>query len=109
MAFSPVGSNPYFVQLGIEPTDLEQFGVPLLEGRYLASGATNEILLGREAADQLDKKLSDTVELKDRSFTVVGILPHGQRLGGRWGDAAPGHAAGIRTQIGADDPHLRQG
>ncbi|MCJ7511279.1 MAG: ABC transporter permease, partial [Dehalococcoidia bacterium] len=77
MAVSRLGSNPYFLQLGIAPADLEQFEVPLVEGRYLASGATNEILLGQEAASQLDKKPGDTVELKDRSFTVVGIYHTG--------------------------------
>jgi putative ABC transport system permease protein len=82
MAYSPVGSNPYFVQLGIDPADLGQFQVPLVEGRYLAPDASDEILLGPEAASQLDKKLGDTVELKDRSFTVVGIY----RTGNVWED-----------------------
>jgi putative ABC transport system permease protein len=77
MAVSRLGSNPYFLQLGIDPADLEHFEVPLLEGRYLASSATNEILLGQEAASQLDKKPGDTVELKDRNFTVVGIYHTG--------------------------------
>ncbi|MGQ9571574.1 MAG: ABC transporter permease [Dehalococcoidia bacterium] len=82
MAFSKLGSNPYFVQLGIEPTDLEHFDVPLIEGRHLAPGATTEILLGQEAASQLGKKLGDTVELKNRTFTVVGIY----RTGNVWQD-----------------------
>jgi putative ABC transport system permease protein len=82
MAFSQLGSNPFFVQLGIEPTDLEHFEVPLVEGRYLAPGATNEILLGDEGASQLGKKLGDTVELKDGSFMVVGIY----RTGNVWED-----------------------
>jgi len=82
MAFSSLGSNPYFVQLGIEPSDLEHFDVPLLEGRYLARGATDEMLLGEEGASQLDKNLGDTVELKDRTFTVVGIY----RTGNVWED-----------------------
>ena len=62
--------------------DLEQFGVSLLEGRYLTPSATNEILLGQEASSQLGKKLGDTVEMKDRSFTVVGIY----RTGNVWED-----------------------
>jgi putative ABC transport system permease protein len=82
LAVSRLGSNPYFMQLGIEPADLEHFEVPLVEGRYLATGAANEILLGQEAASQLDKRVGDTVELKDRSFTVVGIY----RTGDVWED-----------------------
>lgn len=82
LAISRVGSNPFFVQLGIEPTDLEHFDVPLVEGRHLAPGATNEILLGQEGASQLGKELGDSVELKDRRFTVVGIY----RTGNVWED-----------------------
>jgi len=77
MAVSRLGSNPYFIQLGIDPGDLQYFQVPLLAGRHLAAGALNEILLGREAASQLDRKVGDTVELKDRTFTVVGIYRTG--------------------------------
>jgi putative ABC transport system permease protein len=82
MAVSRLGSNPYFIQLGIDPKDLAYFQVPLVAGRDLASGATNEILLGQEAASQLGKKVGDTVELKDRTFTVVGIY----RTGDAWQD-----------------------
>ena len=82
MAVSRLGSNPYFLQLGIAPANLEHFEVPLLEGRYLIAGATDEILLGQEAASQLDKKPGDTVELKDRSLAVVGIY----RTGDVWED-----------------------
>ncbi|MDP2947915.1 MAG: ABC transporter permease [Chloroflexota bacterium] len=82
MVISPLGSNPYFVQLGIEPADLAHFEVPLLEGRALAAGATDEILLGREASRQLGKGVGDTVELRDRRFTVVGIY----RTGNVWED-----------------------
>jgi putative ABC transport system permease protein len=77
MAVSRLGSNPYFIQLGIDPKDLAYFQTPLVAGRDLASGATNEILLGQEAANQLGKKVGDTVDLKDRTFTVVGIYRTG--------------------------------
>ena len=77
LAVSRLGSNPYFIQLGLDPSDLEYFQVPLLAGRHLAPDAPNEILLGQEAASQLDKKVGDTVELKDRTFTVVGTYRTG--------------------------------
>ena len=78
MAVSRLGSNPYFIQLGIDPRDLAYFQVPLVAGRYLAPDAPNEILLGQEAANQLNKKAGDTVELKDRLFLVVGIYHTGE-------------------------------
>src|SRR3990170_404615 len=46
IAFSEVGSNPFFVQVGIDPTDLEYFDLPVVEGRRLALGARDEIMLG---------------------------------------------------------------
>jgi len=73
MAVSRLGSNPFFIQLGVKPSDLQYFQVPLVAGRHLAPDGTNEILLGQEAASQLGKKVGDTVDLKDRTFTVVGI------------------------------------
>jgi putative ABC transport system permease protein len=82
MAVSRLGSNPYFIALGIAPSDLQYFEVPLVAGRRLATGAPNEIMLGQEAASQLNKKVGDTVELKDRTFTVVGIY----RTGNTWQD-----------------------
>jgi putative ABC transport system permease protein len=82
MAVSRLGSNPYFIQLGINPSDLQYFEVPLVAGRDLAPDAPNEIMLGQEAASQLGKKVGDVVELKDRLFLVVGIY----RTGDTWQD-----------------------
>lgn len=73
LAFSKVGSNPYFLQAGIDAADLEYFDTPLVDGGRLTPGATHEIMLGNEAADQLDARVGDTVEVRDRSLTVVGI------------------------------------
>ncbi len=77
MAVSRLGSNPYFIQFGIKPADLQFFELPQLAGRRLAPNSTDEILLGQEAASQLGKKVGDTVEVKDRTFTVVGIYRTG--------------------------------
>ena len=82
IAVSRLGSNPYFMTLGLEPSDLPYFQVPLVAGRNLAPNAPNEIMLGQEAAKQLDKKVGDTVELKDRTFTVVAVY----RTGNTWQD-----------------------
>src|SRR5512136_1376912 len=80
MAVSRLGSNPYFVQMGINPSDLDYFQVPLVTGRRLAPDAPSEILLGQEAASQLKKKVGDTVEVKDELFLVVGIYRTGNTV-----------------------------
>jgi putative ABC transport system permease protein len=73
LAFSSVGSNPFFLQAGIDAADLEYFDTPLIDGARLTPGATDEIMLGKGAADQLNAGVGDTVEVRDESLTVVGI------------------------------------
>jgi putative ABC transport system permease protein len=77
MAFSKVGSNPYFAQVGIDPNDLDFFDVPIVEGRRLASGVPDEVMLGTEAANQLHAGVGGQVEIRDHTFTVVGIYRTG--------------------------------
>ncbi len=77
LAFSQVGSNPFFAQLGIDPADLAFFDLPLIEGRRLAPGAEDEIMLGTEAASQLHAGIGDQVEVREATLTVVGIYRTG--------------------------------
>lgn len=77
MAFSKVGSNPFFLQLGIDANDLDYFDAPLVDGRRLAAGATDQIMLGDDASDQLGAAVGDALEVRDRSFTVVGVFHTG--------------------------------
>ncbi|MDP3766860.1 MAG: ABC transporter permease, partial [Dehalococcoidia bacterium] len=80
LAYSRVGSNPFFSQIGIDPADLEFFEAPVVEGRRPAPDAPEEIMLGDEAADQLGAGVGDTVEIRDQTFTVVGIFNTGALL-----------------------------
>jgi putative ABC transport system permease protein len=77
LAFSRVGSNPFFAQLGIDPADLDFFDLPVSEGRRLAPGAKDEIMLGPEAAKQLDAGVGDMVEVREQTLRVVGIYRTG--------------------------------
>jgi len=77
IALSQVGSNPFFFQFGINAEDLEFFEAPLVEGRDLAAGATDEIMLGTGATSELDATVGETIELRDINFTVVGIFQTG--------------------------------
>lgn len=80
LAFSKVGSNPFFIQLGIDPGDLDFFDLPLVEGRRLAAGAEDEIMLGSEAADQLDVEVGDVVDIREDTLRVVGIYHTGAAM-----------------------------
>jgi putative ABC transport system permease protein len=77
LAFSRVGSNSFFAQVGIRPDDLEWFEVPMREGRQLEAGGEREIMLGSRAASDLGADIGDTVVLREatgETFTVVGIF-----------------------------------
>jgi putative ABC transport system permease protein len=77
LAISKVGSNPFFAQIGVMPEDLRYFHVDLVEGRELSADAPNEIMLGSEAANQLNARAGDTVKVRDLDFNVVGVYHAG--------------------------------
>jgi putative ABC transport system permease protein len=70
-------ANPYFVTIGIDPTQIDDVEIDVRNGRALAPGAHSEIMLGTEAADDLDLGEGDTLQIDSRSFTVVGIYHSG--------------------------------
>lgn len=72
--------NPLFVEIGIAPASLAEFGVTVVSGRAFDAHATNEVMLGWRAARSLGKQVGDTVVIDD-PFTVVGIYNTGQALG----------------------------
>src|SRR5256714_1717933 len=73
--------NPLFLQIGVDPTKLEQFGVTLLEGHPFAADATDEMMLGWRAAENLGKKVGDSVSFDTDTYRVVGIFNTGQVFG----------------------------
>jgi putative ABC transport system permease protein len=73
--------NPQFLEIGIDPAELADFGVTVVEGRAYAASASNELLLGWRAAANLGRRVGDTVQLDDNVFRVVGIYSTGQSLG----------------------------
>jgi putative ABC transport system permease protein len=77
LAYSKVGSNPYFAQVGIDPNDLAFFDLPIVEGRQLAPDARDEIMLGPEAAKQLHARVGDQVDVRGETLRVVGIYRTG--------------------------------
>jgi len=77
MAFARVGSNPFFVELGIHAEDLAYFDTPLVEGRKIAPAATDELMLGNRASAQLHAGVGETVSIRDVTYRVVGIYQTG--------------------------------
>jgi putative ABC transport system permease protein len=73
-SFSRVGGNPYFVTLGVPPEDLPGAGIALVEGRLLAPGATDEVMIGEGASSSLDAGVGDTVTIERTPLQVVGVF-----------------------------------
>jgi putative ABC transport system permease protein len=69
-----------FLVLGRDVGDelLEAYRSPALRGRLLAG--PGEIMLGEIAADELDKRVGDSIDLFGRELEVVGVY----RTGVRW-------------------------
>ena len=75
--------HPFFLELGIEPDRLEEFGVHVVAGDVYRPDATDEMMLGYRAARDLNKEVGDTlyVENQKQEFRVVGIFSTGQVFG----------------------------
>ncbi len=72
-----IGDRPFAFVMGVEPGEksVEQFGI--VEGRTLQSGDTGKVIIGRVMATQEGLKIGDTLNIKDKSFEVVGIYETG--------------------------------
>jgi putative ABC transport system permease protein len=73
--------HPFFLELGIQPEHLSEFGVQLVAGRPFTANATNEMMLGYRAAQDFHKSVGDTFTVDSTSYTVVGIYSTGQAFG----------------------------
>ncbi len=75
-----VGSNPFFLLFGYVPESLSGESLELLDGRLLAPGALDEVMLGAGAAAELGADVGSQVVFDEQPFEVVGIY----RVGDRW-------------------------
>ncbi len=80
VTFASFPGNPYFLTMGIEPEAFELGGVTILEGRAFTKHAEDEVLLGKIAANTLQIKPGDTLEIDLKRFRVVGIYETGNLL-----------------------------
>jgi putative ABC transport system permease protein len=72
--------NPLFIEIGIAPDSLADFGVTVVSGRAFTAQATDEVMLGWRAGRTLHKQVGDTVVIGN-PYRVVGIYSTGQALG----------------------------
>lgn len=67
---------PFFILYGLDPREEYMAHFHITEGRGLQRD--RELLLGRMAANSLDKKVGDTLRTAGSSYTIVGIFENGQ-------------------------------
>jgi putative ABC transport system permease protein len=73
--------NPLFVEIGIDPAELQPFGVQVLEGRAPAPTAANEMMLGWRIADDLGLRPGDTLNVAGGTKTITGTFSTGNVFG----------------------------
>ena len=112
--------HPFFLELGIQPDQLETFGVHVVDGRAYGPDATDEVMLGFRASRDLHKQLGDTIHIDRNDFRVVGIFSTGQVYGDsasmlplkalQSNERKPGSVtlAFVRVRPGADIDALRK-
>jgi ABC-type antimicrobial peptide transport system permease subunit len=69
-------SIPYFIVGGYDPEEIAIQHFKIIEGHSLSR--EREIILGRQAADNLKLSTGDTIKLYETSFRIVGIYETGQ-------------------------------
>lgn len=72
-----IGDRPFALVMGVEPEEkgLGQFRI--VDGRTLQPDDTGKVIIGRVMATQEGLKIGDTLNIKDKSFEVVGIYETG--------------------------------
>ncbi len=77
----PMPGIPYFVLFGYDPDDYAIQHFKISEGRMLGSGRGSrpgkEIIIGKAAAENLDKGVGDTVRIYESTYRIVGIYETG--------------------------------
>ena len=74
-------ANPLFIEIGIQPSDLTTFGVTVVAGTAYGATATNEVMLGWRAAQNLGLHVGDTFHGNGTANRVVGIFSTGISYG----------------------------
>ncbi len=112
--------HPLFLRIGVAPDALTPFGVKVVAGRPYTATATNEMMLGWQAAEDLGKRVGDTLTIDRTVFTVVGIYSIRQVFGDsasmfpliplQASERKPGTVTlmAVRVSPGASIPRVRQ-
>lgn len=76
-AIQPVGGNPYFVIIGIDPNKLSMSDMKITQGNAFGAGDVNEVIIGKVASEKLNKTVGDTITLGKEDYKITGIFETG--------------------------------
>jgi putative ABC transport system permease protein len=62
---------------GIDSSKLNLMGVDSVNGTIYSNGSTNEIILGKTAAEDLNKSVGDNITIFNKNFKITGIYETG--------------------------------
>ncbi len=62
---------------GIDSSKLNLMGVDSVNGTIYSNGSTNEIILGKTAAEDLNKSVGDNITIFNKNFKITGIFETG--------------------------------
>jgi ABC-type antimicrobial peptide transport system permease subunit len=71
---------PYLLVFGHEPEGFAIQHFKIVEGEGLTSRSRREIIIGKLAADVLDRGVGDSIKMYDSAYRIVGIYETGQAL-----------------------------
>lgn len=74
-------TNPLFLQIGVSPSQLSTFGVHVVAGHPYGAHAAHEIMLGWQAAQNLHKRVGNTLKVGRLTYRIVGIYSINQTFG----------------------------
>jgi putative ABC transport system permease protein len=74
---SGMGAMGGFTITGIDQAKLSLVGVDNIDGAYFKNGSADEIIIGKTAAETLEKKVGDTINLFGKDFKITGIFESG--------------------------------
>jgi ABC-type antimicrobial peptide transport system permease subunit len=73
--YTALGDLPFFIVFGYQPRGLSIRSFPIVEGEPLVTN--RQIILGRVAAENLGKRVGQTVQFFNSTFKIVGIYETG--------------------------------
>ncbi len=73
--YTALGDLPFFIVFGYQPRGLSIRSFPIVEGEPLVTN--RQIILGRVAAENLGKRVGQTVRFFNSTFKIVGIYETG--------------------------------